>query len=397
MLYKWAQFVAEVLWKYVHPMYWGRNGTDKPWHEHKCDPKINHFLFNEPVFTNLDNIRYFHIIIGVFIDPVIPLCDWEVMMIIDLTLCLNIQQQQQQQQQQQPPSHPTPLELLLCCSGAARLAPSHVDNCFRPQSNQSLLQPSPKSSMQTWCPACWNKQARPSPLFIHSSPVILPLRYCQILVHPLSFAPFFCITQLAQVPHHWSSHVLARWRIQCPHQWSLIFAFTFTITFVFAFTPSQALTHTLLLFECRLAGSHMHLRAQRSRTHSLSHSHTNICTVTHSIRPYSPRHIWCSHRALTSSLPPDCKYFSLQVHVVEKSGTWFGPLSLMLGSASVILVVSVFLILFIAAFCLSPFITYCGSCHATGGPLGCGVLVWPTSRYWQYLSSGLSRHVIGRY
>ena len=66
------------------------------------------------------------------------------------------------------------------------------------------------------CPTHWSKWARPSPLFIHPSPVILPFCYCQILIHPLSFAPFFHITQLAWVPHHQSSHVLAHWCIQCP-------------------------------------------------------------------------------------------------------------------------------------------------------------------------------------
>ena len=114
-------------------------------------------------------------------------------------------------------NHHTPPPSNCCSVVPARLDwPPRVVNRFRPQSNQSLLQPSPKSSMRTWCPTHWSKRARPSPLFIHSSPVILPFCYCWILIHPLFFAPFFHITQLAWVPHHQSSHVLAHWCIQCP-------------------------------------------------------------------------------------------------------------------------------------------------------------------------------------
>ena len=67
-------------------------------------------------------------------------------------------------------------------------------------------------------------------------------------------------------------------------------------------SPSHALTHTHLrssvaswVLTCTCVhNAHAH-------THSLSHSHTNIGTETHSIRPYSPKHIWCSCRGSSKS------------------------------------------------------------------------------------------------
>ena len=73
-----------------------------------------------------------------------------------------------------------------------------------------------------------------------------------------------------------------------------------------------------------------------------------------------------------SSLPPDREYLLLQGHMVEGLGTWFGPF-VDAGLCLCYFMVSV-LSHFIAAllfpsFPSLPFITYYGSCHATGGPI----------------------------
>ena len=97
------------------------------------------------------------------------------------------------------------------------------------------------------------------------------------------------------------------------------------------------------------------------------------------------KHIWCSCQVLTSSPPPDRKYFSLQGHMAEGLGDSIWAVFRWCWVVLVLFCALCLSHLLLPSLCLFSFITYCGSSHATSGPFGCGVLVRLMSRYWQYL------------
>ena len=150
-------------------------------------------------------------------------------------------------------NHPTPppLESLICHSGTARLATSHVVNQFFGLSQSISLQPSSKSSVRTWRPACWCKRAKLS--FIHPSPSVF---------------------SLTVVPHYQSSHAFAHSCVQCP-------------------TPTTV--HT-----CSHVHIHIHTSLRRHLCHITNHTrlcwHPLFCTIFLAVRVATlPIALICSH------------------------------------------------------------------------------------------------------
>ena len=198
-----------------------------------------------------------------------------------------------------------------------------------------------------------------------------------------------------------------------PHQRSLIFAIAFTITFMTTFSLIHWQSHWGL--QQSLTCTHTHTSVFQVLPHGFSHA--LVCTtltlsLTH-FRIHTPTFVpwlttftcthqntsgahakcWCCHHHPIASMS------RFKFMWLKSQGTWFGPLLLMLDSASVILVVS--FISFYCCFHLSRFITYCGSCHATSGPLGCRVLVqcWKYWVTWTFISHGsyhMGGHIISR-
>src|ERR1700728_743643 len=85
----------------------------------------------------------------------------------------------------------------------------------------------------------------------------------------------------------------------------------------------------------------------------------------------------CCHLAdmlsLSYHIPSHC-IFSPQCLVAEGGLDW--ALLMVLDDAYLVLFTPFHSFPFTFFFCFC-----CGSCHATGDPFGCVVLVWPTSRY----------------
>ena len=114
-----------------------------------------------------------------------------------------------------------------------------------------------------------------------------------------------------------------------------------------------------------------------NRTHLPMCTHFPIITKLTFACLHLHTHIWCSHStSLTSFVYDVCmeahvfarcssKYFSLLCHMFEGLGDFIRAILLALDGAPT--VVSFYLILFILPLYPFSFITYCGSCHATGG------------------------------
>jgi hypothetical protein len=216
------------------------------------------------------------------------------------------------------------------------------------------------------------------------------------------------VRSLAWVPHHQPLLALARWCIQWPahtivhirlHSHYHLSDCSLTVLTCTCVHDAHTLWHSSFVrirsfahsFEFHLPRRHCHpitLSAWRSRPVTLarlrSFIHSFVCLL---VRSSSIYHVITGTRS--------------QVFPTLRSHGWrVGDMIWAVSWCWVVLVFFLWSLLFLILLPpfsfppFLPFITYCGSCHATGGPLGCGVLVRPTSCYWQYLFSGLSRHVI---
>ena len=196
-----------------------------------------------------------------------------------------------------------------------------------------------------------------------------PLSLSILKWHPLSSTPYHPVTSLGwHVPCHWShthTFTLAHMIRCCTHAW--------VHSHAKIHTPSTCayiliFSHSFLL--CCMPPS---MCTVNNRWHHISH---HLCQ---SFNLYPPIHIMelisllsPGQYAVTIVLDP----ITSQILTSMSSGWRRLELGIINGA---------YFILFITvlSFPFTFFCFCCGSCHATGGPFGCGVLVWLTSCYWQ--------------